>query len=113
MKKKVWVRENSLLAGIAARRMGYDRVALVVGRTIHLHQTPVADFLKNRSWLLHELKHVEQYERLGTFLFLWKYLRESIRNGYHNNALEVEARNAEQDVTLLARYDLSAYTGGA
>lgn len=109
MKIKVMIRENSLLAGIAARRMGYDRVALVVGRTIHLHNTPVSEFVKNRSWLLHELKHIEQYERLGTFPFLWKYVLESMRNGYYNNALEVEARNAEQDTALYARYDLSEY----
>jgi hypothetical protein len=109
MKTKVKIRENSLLAAIAARRMGYDRVALVVGHTIHLHNTPVADFVNNRSWLLHELKHVAQYEQLGIFGFLRKYLAESIRNGYYNNALEVEARSAEQDASLYARYDLSEY----
>lgn len=82
---------------------------MVVGHTIHLHNTTVARFFARPSWVLHELKHVQQYEQHGVFLFLWKYLLESMRNGYYNNAFEVEARAAENDDTLLENYDLSAY----
>ena len=55
---------------------------------------------------MHELKHVEQYDRMGTIGFLWKYLQESLRKGYFNNALELEARNAEHDAQLLQRYEI-------
>ena len=108
-RRKVWIRENSWLARIAARRLGYASIAMVVGHTIHLHQTSIARFLARPSWVRHELMHVAQYERLGFFGFLWKYLLLSRKYGYYENPLEVEARAAEQDDTLLARYDLSAY----
>lgn len=105
MKKQiVRIKERSLLARIAAYRLGSVRVAIVVGHTIYLHNTTTGHFLNSPAWLLHELKHVDQYERLGLIGFLWKYLLETIRNGYYNNALEVEARNAEQDTSLLERY---------
>ena len=108
---KVRIKENSPLARIAAFRLGYTQIAMVFGRTIHLHNTTAKRFIRQRSWLLHELKHVEQYERLGTVLFLWKYLVENLRNGYYNNAFEVEARAAEQDHSLYLKYDLSDYAG--
>jgi hypothetical protein len=38
-----------------------------------------------------------------------KYGIESLRNGYQNNAFEVEARAAEGDQLLSSRYDLSDY----
>ena len=102
----VKIKENSLLAKIGAGRLKADSVALVVGHTIHLHNVSKQEFLKSRSWVLHELKHVEQYERMGTVGFLWKYLRESMKRGYYKNALEVEARNAEGDAQLLQRYEI-------
>lgn len=108
--RKVRIRENSLVARIAAWRMGYSRVAIVFGHTIHLHNTPVRAFVRNSTWLLHELKHVEQYERLGVLAFWWQYVIESIRKGYYNNVFEVEARAAESETGLYAKYDLSEYT---
>ena len=102
----VKVKENSLLAKIGAGRLKANSVALVVGHTIHLHNVSKQEFLKSRSWVLHELKHVEQYDRMGTIGFLWKYLQESLRKGYFNNALELEARNAEHDAQLLQRYEI-------
>ena len=108
-KPKVYVREQSWIAWIAARKLGCRQVAIVVGRTIHLHNTSLPDFFAQPAWLRHELKHVEQYERHGFLLFLWKYLLESLRNGYRNNAFEVEARAAEGDKSLPGRFDLSAF----
>ena len=106
--KKVFIKPDSLIARLAARRMGFDRIAIVLGRTIHLYNATVQDFIKNKPWLLHELKHVEQYER-GFFRFLVDYLREHRVNGYRNNRFEKEARAAESDIRLLDKYDLSLY----
>jgi len=43
----------------------------------------------------HELKHIEQIERLGRFRFTIEYLYQSVRYGYNNNKFEIEARKAE------------------
>lgn len=83
---------------------------MVFGHTIHLHNTTVERFFARPSWVLHELKHVEQYERYGTIPFLIRYGIEHLQKGYWNNALEAEARAAESDYSLLDRYDLSDYT---
>ena len=106
-KRPVRIRENSWLARIAAGRMGYGHIAMVVGHTIHLHNTTRAQFLARPSWVLHELKHVEQYERHGLMGFLWRYFRDWRRNGYYDNVFEKEARAAENEVGLLERYALA------
>lgn len=106
--KKVFIRQNSWLARIAAKRLGFSRLAIVVGRQIHLHNTSVQEFIKDKKWLLHELKHVEQYER-GILRFFKEYLFEYRKNGYYKNRFEVEARAAETEVGLLDKYDLSLY----
>jgi hypothetical protein len=69
MKRKVRVRENSWLAKLAAKKLGYGQIAIVFGHTIHLHNTTLADFFDQPGWVRHELKHVEQYERLGFLSF--------------------------------------------
>jgi hypothetical protein len=106
---KIYVREGSWLARWAAKNLGFDYVAMVFGRTIHLHNTTTEKFFARPSWVIHELKHVEQYERFGLLRFLIKYGLEHLRKGYWNNALEAEARAAESDKSLLSRYDLSDY----
>lgn len=106
---KVRIRENSWLARSAAQNLGFDYVAMVYGSTIHLHNTSLERFFARPSWVIHELKHVEQYERFGTLRFLCCYFLEYVRKGYWNNALEAEARASESDYTLLSRYDLSDY----
>jgi len=103
---RVRIRENSFIARIAAHRLRTERVAIVFGTTIHLHQTTRKEFLSNQSWVLHELKHVEQYQSKGMIRFLWQYLMESLRNGYQDNAFEKEARDAENDLGLLKKYIL-------
>jgi hypothetical protein len=91
----VRIKENSLLARLAAYKLKTKQCAIVINRTIHLHNTNRVDFIANRKWLLHELKHVEQYQRYGTIRFIILYLYETMRNGYRNNRFEVEAREAE------------------
>jgi len=102
----VYVKEQSWIARIAARVLKTRRVAIVINRTIHLHNTSRIDFTGSRSWLLHELKHVAQYEQYGTIWFILLYLYESMRKGYINNRFEVEARAAEHDTTVLNKYKL-------
>ena len=105
-KRTVRVRENSWLARMAARQLKFDYVAMVFGHTIHLHNTSKERFFDRPSWVCHELKHVEQYERLGMARFLLLYTIEHVRKGYWNNAFEVEARAAEGATDLLTHYQL-------
>ena len=109
-KRKVYIRENSWLARKAAQKLGFDYVAMVYGHTIHLHNATTEQFFARPGWVCHELKHVEQYERLGLLPFLIQYGMEHLRKGYYNNAFEVEARAAEGAQNILGRYDLSAYS---
>jgi len=89
------IKENSWLAKIAAKKLRTASVAMVLGKTIHLHNTTKEEFLKNTKWVKHELCHVQQFKQYGFFMFVIKYLYESIKVGYHNNQYEVEAREAE------------------
>lgn len=91
----VVVKEQALAARLAAAWLGTNKVAMVWGRQILLWECPKEDFLANPQWVRHELKHVEQYQRLGFVPFLLRYVFYSIQYGYHNNPLEVEARKAE------------------
>ncbi len=90
------IKENSFLARIAALKLRSGSVAMVLGRTIHLHNVSSEEFLKETRWVKHELCHVQQYKQHGFVPFLAKYLWESIKHGYHNNKFEVEAREAEK-----------------
>jgi len=105
--KKVRIKEDAWIAKIAARKLGFTYIAMVVGRTIYLHNTPLHRFLNNKRWVIHELKHVEQYEEHGLLGFLFKYFLDYIRNGYYQNKFEVEARLAETDERLLHKYGIS------
>ncbi len=89
------IKENSWLAKIAATKLRTSSVAMVLGNTIHLHNTTKEDFLQNEKWLKHELCHIQQFEKHGYAGFIIKYLIESIKKGYYNNKFEVEARKAE------------------
>lgn len=94
--KEVGIKENSLLARVAAYKLKTKQCAIVINRTIHLHNTSRGDFMANRKWLLHELKHVEQYQRYGTTRYIILYLYETMRKGYYNNRFEEEVREAEK-----------------
>jgi hypothetical protein len=102
LKKEVTckIKENSLIARIAAAKLRSARVAIVIGKTIHLHNTTASDFLGNERWVRHELAHVRQFDEHGFFPFLLKYLVESIRRGYYHNRYEAEAREAEKDARM-------------
>jgi len=95
------IKERSFIARLAAWKLQSDKVAIVVGKTIHLHNTARLEFLQNRRWVLHELKHVEQFKQHGFLSFIFLYLLESIRKGYVNNKYEIEARAAETDEEFL------------
>jgi len=94
------IRENSFWARLAAIRLGSGKMAMVLGKTIHLHNTTMEEFLANRRWLRHELAHIRQYASFGFLGFLWRYTLESIRYGYAKNRFEQEARAAETDTGL-------------
>ena len=100
---KVFIKENSWVARVAAAKMNAGQVAIVFGHTIHLHNTSRDEFLQNTDWLCHELKHVEQYREHGFAGFLVKYLWEWMKNGYYHNRFEVEARESEKDISLISR----------
>jgi hypothetical protein len=90
------LKENSWIAKLAARKMRAGSVALVLGRTIHLYNITPQQFQSSPRLIRHELKHVEQYSRLGFFRFLALYGWYSLKHGYFNNPLEEEARAAEE-----------------
>ncbi|WP_126969736.1 DUF4157 domain-containing protein [Gynurincola endophyticus] len=93
--KKIRIKEKSFIAWVAAKVLNADQMAMVLGKTIHLHNTSMEEFLADKRWFNHELKHIEQFEQHGFFPFLFKYTIESIKNGYQNNKYEIEARQAE------------------
>ena len=90
-----FIKENSWIAKLAALKLRSKRVAIVIGKTIYLHNTSKQEFLKDERWVKHELCHVRQFKENGYLPFIAKYLLESIRKGYYNNKYEVEAREAE------------------
>lgn len=89
------IKENSLIARIAAKKLGVDTCAIVLGKTIHLFNVSQIDFLKNERWLRHEECHIAQFKKYGFVNFVCRYLWESMLHGYQNNKYEIEARNAE------------------
>ncbi|HYF32835.1 MAG TPA: DUF4157 domain-containing protein [Chitinophagaceae bacterium] len=89
------IKERSWIARIAAWKLSYKRLAIVMGSTIHLHNATKDEFLANTRWVKHELCHVRQFRRYGFIRFLVLYLWESMRKGYYMNKYEVEARRAE------------------
>lgn len=81
---------------LAAKKLKVKKVAMVIGKTIHLYNTSTEDFLNNQRWVKHELAHIEQYKKHGLLKFLFLYLWYSVKYGYYNNPFEVEAREAEE-----------------
>lgn len=103
--KRVFIKENSFIAKMAAWKLKGHNAAIVLGNTIFIYGVSREKFLANKKWLRHELKHVEQFERYGFFTFLVKYTWHSLFQGYQNCCYECEAREAENDDTLLAKYN--------
>jgi hypothetical protein len=98
------IKENSWLARLSAKKLGSKKVAVVIGKTIHLFNTSREEFLKNEKWVCHELAHVQQFEKYGFFRFVMLYLVESMRKGYRQNRYELEARSKERDPAIMMHY---------
>ena len=97
MNKQVfYIKENSWLAMLAAKKLNSESVAMVLGKTIHLYGSTKENFLADKRWVKHELCHVKQFDANGYVMFTIKYIWESLRVGYYNNKYEVEAREAEK-----------------
>jgi hypothetical protein len=61
------------------------------------HKIVMLDWLVFDDELIrHELAHVEQYDRLGTARFFFRYFALLIRHGYKNHPMEIEARSHEK-----------------
>lgn len=97
-KSTIKIREGSWVAKLAAKKLATAKVAIVIGHTIHLHNTTREEFETDERWVKHELCHIRQYEKYGFFNFMVRYLWESLRKGYYNNRYEVEARAAEKNL---------------
>lgn len=98
MQMNIRIKENSFLALLAAKKLKTDKVAMVIGKTIYLHNTSREDFLNDQRWVKHELAHIEQYKKYGLLKFLVLYLLYSIKYGYYNNPFEIEAREKEKEL---------------
>ena len=75
------IKENSWLVKIAAKKLRSNNVAMVLGKTIHLHNTTKEQFLQNERWVKHELCHIQQFQDHGYFVFIAKYFWESLKKG--------------------------------
>jgi hypothetical protein len=98
----VSIKENSCRAKIASIKMGTSfGLAMVWGSTILLFNVSKQDFLLDKRWVCHELRHVLQCRQLGTFRFLCLYVWLSALHGYQNHPMEIDARLHETDFELL------------
>jgi hypothetical protein len=98
---RIRIKEKSLLARFAAYNLKSDKMAIVVGSTIRLHNTTKEEFLANTRWVKHEVAHVYQYKHKGFFRFIASYLLDSFSLGYEFNRYEVDARSKEKDPYIL------------
>ena len=99
---QVKIKENSWLAKMAAKQLDSESIAMVIGRTIYLHNSSKENFLQNKRWVRHEVAHVKQCAKLGLFRFIFFYLLETFNKGYENNSFEIDARKKERDLSVLA-----------
>lgn len=93
-----FIKENSWIAKLAAKKLQSNNVAIVIGKTIHLYHVSKEDFLKDSRWVKHEQCHISQFKEYGFFTFIFKYVYESMKHGYYNNKYEAEARKAEEAI---------------
>jgi hypothetical protein len=90
----VEVRVNGWLLEINGRLVGIGTpLAGCASRTILVHpRLLTAPAAVVEAVISHELVHVEQFRRWGVLGVYWRYLRDLVRFGYHQNSLEREAR---------------------
>ncbi len=89
------IKENSFIAKLAALKLKSQQVAIVIGKTVHLHNCSAETFIQNQRWVKHEHCHIQQFKQYGFLRFIFEYLLESIKHGYYKNKFEAEAREAE------------------
>ena len=58
------IKENSWIAGIAAKKLHSQNVAIVLGKTVHLYNVSKEHFLKDKKWMKHEMCHVNQFRKI-------------------------------------------------
>ena len=81
-------RQGGIPPRIGGLALGMRSVqGITLGRTVFLDSQASL----NPALLLHELAHVHQFERDGTFPI--RYVLESLRRGYHANRYELEANS--------------------
>jgi hypothetical protein len=102
---KIIIKEKSFIAYIAAKILQEKKMAVTIGRTIHLWNAREGDLIENKRWLRHELIHVQQFMRIGFLKFLFLYLWESLKKGYLQNKFEIEARTKENENISFASFD--------
>lgn len=93
---KFCIKEDSWIAWFASKKLRSSQVAITIGKAIHLWNTTAIEFLQSKSWVNHELCHIQQFRKHGFLKFILIYLSESVQTGYFKNRFEVEARNAER-----------------
>jgi hypothetical protein len=104
---QVIIKENTLVARIAAYQLKSHACAIVFGRIICLHNISKLELLNNSGYLRHEVAHVKQWLREGYFLFPLKYLWYSLKHGYYHNPFEIEARAMENNLSILENVIIS------
>ena len=62
-----FIKQNSWIAKIAAKKLGSDNVAIVIGKTIHLYHVSKEGFLEDTKWVKHERCHINQFKKYGFF----------------------------------------------
>jgi hypothetical protein len=73
------------------RRQGYQGITLPP-----LGVYVVSEALDKPDLIRHEQAHWAQYERMGLIGYYARYLWYTVRYGYWNNPMEVEAREAQR-----------------
>jgi hypothetical protein len=92
------VKENSIIAYLAAIFLKQNKMAIVIGATIFLYNISRVNFENDKKHLAHELCHINQFRQYGILKFIILYLWESLKKGYWNNKFEVEARDSENQI---------------
>lgn len=98
---KVRIKEKSIFAKLAAYNLKAQKMALVIGKTIHLHNATREEFLSNKKWVRHEITHVKQYQQKGFIRFILSYLLETFNMSYEFNRYELEAIKNERNLYIL------------
>jgi hypothetical protein len=85
--RPVRLRRGGLPPRLGGWALGRNTVAAI---TLRRWVFLAPDVLAHPPLLLHELRHVQQFE--ASLLFPIQYLWASLRHGYHNNPFEADAR---------------------